>query len=132
MGDAEGTRSRFGDALKCVWASVWTARACAERALYSMDEANVAVAVLVQPAADNFEANGVALTAHPKPSRAVLGVYLNAYGGTEARVTDGSSRAEEIFVHYGRAFGKVDVEVIAQTGKPVLETEQARAVGGAC
>lgn len=119
------------DALRKVWASVWSERARAERKMFGIDDAQVAVAVLVQPFVDKALANGVALTSNPRALRRVNGVLLNSSAGTKERVTDGGG-SEEIFVHFERTLGEMDVQVNACKGAAVLDAGAARGVAAAC
>ncbi|HVR75042.1 MAG TPA: FG-GAP-like repeat-containing protein [Planctomycetota bacterium] len=52
-------------ALKRVWASLWNARACEERAYYGIDHSSAAMGVLVSIAYGTEKANGVAFTGNP-------------------------------------------------------------------
>ena len=89
--------SELGEALAKVWASVWSLRAVAERREYSMDEASVRAAVLVQPFVATAECNGVMLTNyspnHQKGS--FVGVFINAMAGTASRVTDAAEASKD-------------------------------------
>jgi pyruvate,water dikinase len=62
-------------ALKIVWASVWNFRAFEEREYVSIDHADVAMAVLVNPSFGDEDANGVAISAN---------VFDPAPGGEDA------------------------------------------------
>jgi hypothetical protein len=50
------------DAIKDVWASVWNPRAWEERAYWGITHTDVGMALLVNPAYDDEQANGVAIT----------------------------------------------------------------------
>ena len=61
----DATDAQVSDAIREVWASVWLHGAFDERDWYRVDQARVAMAVLVQPFVDGASANGVAITANP-------------------------------------------------------------------
>ncbi|MFZ5892582.1 MAG: PEP/pyruvate-binding domain-containing protein [Myxococcota bacterium] len=85
--EAENTARDMDDAIRAVWASLWNARAFSEREYYSVDQSQVAMAVLIHPGFPSERANGVAV------SRSVIDpnlqdiVYVNAQVG-EALVTN--------------------------------------------
>ena len=95
-------------------ASVWSARAVAERLEYSMNEANVRVGVLVQPFVATGISNGVALTDYRPDRGRFMGVYLNAMTGGANRVTDaaeaeaGDVATEQVVVIMSRLPGVLE------------------------
>ena len=131
-------QSELGEGLAKVWASVWSPRAVAERREYSMDEASVRAAVLVQPFVGKAECNGVLLTDyspnHKKGS--FVGVFLNAMAGAASRVTDAAEASaeggsEQTLVWMVRA-GLTDACPLARTcPEAVLDPDAVRAVASA-
>ncbi len=75
------------DGLRTVWASLWNPRAYDERRFAGIDAANIGMGVLVHPAYQSEEANGVVLTRDVTDlSRGDI-YYINAQAG-EASVTN--------------------------------------------
>lgn len=71
------------DALRTVWASVWTRRAWDERDYYGLDHDAVGMAVLVQPFVSDPVAMGVAITENPfSTQRSGILVNLAPPGGS--------------------------------------------------
>lgn len=89
------------DAIRGVWASLWNARAYEERAYYRVDQASVAMAVLVHEAFQNEKANGVAISRNVlDPTRSSY--YTNVQFG-EASVTNPAPgvTADELLYRWG-------------------------------
>jgi len=63
--DGKDDEKPLADALRAVWASLWSAGAWEERAWYGMDQGAVAMAVLVNDQAEDEQANLVAFTGNP-------------------------------------------------------------------
>lgn len=59
------TEAQVADALRQVWASVWLQRGYEERDWFRIDQARVAMAILIQPFVDDVVGNGVAITRNP-------------------------------------------------------------------
>lgn len=59
------TEAQVADALRQVWASVWLQRGYEERDWFRIDQAQVAMAILIQPFVDDVVGNGVAITRNP-------------------------------------------------------------------
>jgi hypothetical protein len=98
--DKQGT---LEDGIREVWASLWNPRAYDERRFAGIDETNIAMGVLVHPAYQSEEANGVAV------SRNVLDLtrgdvyYFNVQAG-EASVTNPAPgvTTEQLTYNWGR------------------------------
>ncbi len=63
--DPDKKRRPLADALRTVWASVWSFGAFEEREYYQVDHADVAMGVLVSTQYEDERANGVAFTGNP-------------------------------------------------------------------
>ncbi len=74
---ASASDEELANAIREVWASVWTQSAFEERRWYRVDHARVAMAVLVQPFLGDAIANGVAISTNPF-FRGRPGYFINA------------------------------------------------------
>lgn len=120
------------NAIRLVWASLWSKNAVMEREYFHMHSktSTVAMAILVQPYLDqsNIIANGVCLTRNPiVPDK--IGCYVCSYPGTEVRATDYKVgyMPEQLIVHQSLYKGAVDFELyqMCSTGEPVLSEPDA-------
>lgn len=97
-GQVEGGRP-LEDAVRKVWASLWTDAAVAEREFYRIDHRAVAMALLVHPAFVEEAANGVALTANVfNPRRP--GFYINVQVGEASVTNPGPGEVPDQFILY--------------------------------
>ena len=94
-----GDRDALANALREVWASVWSDRAFAERDWYRIDHAAVAMAVIVQPLATPIDAIGVAVTHNPF-NDGLPGMFINVQSA-DGSVTGatGDELPEQFLVH---------------------------------
>ncbi len=89
----------LADALRRVWASVWLQRAYEEREWFRIEQAAVAMAVLVQPFVANVVANGVAITVNPY-DEARPGVFINTQvTGSTVTGAQGNELPEQFLVY---------------------------------
>jgi len=88
-------RKALGDALKQVWASVWTLRAVDEREAFGIDHRQVFGAVLVQVGVDATAA-GVLVTKNLWDPHDDHGFTINAKFGLGMRVVEGQKVPEQI------------------------------------
>ncbi|MEZ4404494.1 MAG: PEP/pyruvate-binding domain-containing protein [Kofleriaceae bacterium] len=82
-------------AIKDVWASVWTLRGYEERQLFGIDHTQVYGAVLVQVGVDATAA-GVLVTAHPTDPTQLTTYTINAKSGLGLRVVEGKKVPESL------------------------------------
>ena len=117
----------IGEAIRQVWASVWSLRGFEERDWYRIQHVNVAMAILVQPFVDNVIANGVAITQNPFNEQRP-GVFINvqARGGS---VTDPGDEVPEQHLVYTYN-EELEPEVLSRStltdGRRILEAEDVR------
>lgn len=74
---ASASDDELADAIREVWASIWSESAFEERRWHRVDHARVAMAVLIQPFLGDAIANGVAITTNPF-FRGRPGYFINA------------------------------------------------------
>lgn len=86
-GTADDPQRSVDDALRTVWASLWSARAWEERDFFRVDQRAVAMGVLCHPAFLSERANGVAMSLDPNLPDADTRNYINVQLG-EASVTN--------------------------------------------
>jgi hypothetical protein len=89
------------DAVRRVWASVWSFRAFEERSYRSIDHNAVGMALLVHRSFPDEEANGVALTNNPFDKTGVdPAFYVNVQRGEFSVVQPEPNTTTEEFLHY--------------------------------
>jgi hypothetical protein len=105
----------LGDALKVVWASVWTLRAVDEREAFGIDHKQVYFGVLVQIGV-NATAAGVLVTRNLWDPSDENGFTINAKWGLGMRVVEGQKVPEQI------VFDPTNdgTKIISRTDDPVM------------
>jgi Pyruvate phosphate dikinase, AMP/ATP-binding domain/Lamin Tail Domain len=100
IGDPE---RRIDDGMRTVWASMWSARAFAERELYGVDHRKVAMGVLVHEGFLSEEANGVGVSRNLLDPGDESSYTVNVQLG-EASVTNPAPgvTSEQFLYHWGR------------------------------
>jgi Pyruvate phosphate dikinase, AMP/ATP-binding domain len=88
-------KHNLGEAVKTVWASVWTLRAVEEREAFGIDHHQVYAGVLVQIGV-NATAAGVLVTSNLFDPTDVNGFTINAKFGLGMKVVDGVKVPEQI------------------------------------
>jgi pyruvate, water dikinase len=90
------------DAVRTVWGSVWRYRAFEEREYRGISHAEVGMALLVNRAFPDEEANGVAVTANPfDPEGVEPGFYVNVQkGGDSVVLPDAGVTSDQFIVNY--------------------------------
>lgn len=116
---------RIDEAIKKVWASLWTFRGYEERALFGVDQSAAAMAVLMNFGTPDEEVNGVAIT------RNVIaplshGFYINAQIGELSVVLPETGDLPEQLIY--KLFTVPDIVVLGRStateGAPVLEVRE--------
>lgn len=125
-------REPIADALRAVWASVWSDRAFAEREWYRIRHADVAMAVLVQPLATPIDAIGVAVTHNPF-NEGLPGMFINVQAA-DGSVTGavGDELPEQFIVH--TYSGESEVELVnraAGRDEPLMDTDEVAELAAA-
>ncbi|CAN5843436.1 hypothetical protein BH11MYX2_BH11MYX2_30220 [soil metagenome] len=108
-------RTALGEALKTVWASVWTLRAVDERAAFGIDHTKVFGACLVQIGV-NASAAGVLVTKNLWDVGDDRSFTVNAKFGLGMRVVEGQKVPEQIIYDPGNDGTKI----ISRTDDPVM------------
>jgi hypothetical protein len=115
------------NAIRRVWASVWSLRGFEERDWYRIDHRRVAMAILVQPFVSGIAANGVAITQNPfTENRPAVFINVQAANGS---VTDaGNDVPEQHLVYTYNA--EPEPEVLSRSsltgGRPILSAADVR------
>jgi phosphoenolpyruvate synthase/pyruvate phosphate dikinase len=126
---AHPTDEQIADALRRVWASVWTFQGFEERSYFGIVPAEVGMAVLVQESIDDIAGIGVAITANPYDRR-LPGVLINVQD-PEGSVTSPAPGEvpEQLLVH---TTPELSVERIASSsrtgGRRVMREQEALAL----
>jgi hypothetical protein len=135
-GDPNDPESPVADAVRTVWASVWSFRAFEERSYRGIDHQAVAMALLVHRAFPEEEANGVALTNNPFDTQGVdPAFYVNVQTGGVSVVQPEQGIFSEEFLYYFDSENQ-PVSYLAQSnligpGERVLELGQVQELGRA-
>jgi len=115
----------IADAIREVWASVWTRRAWDEREYYRVDHDAVAMAILVQPFVENVVAMGVAITENPF-SRTRSGILVNlAPPGGSVTAATGEELPEQVLL-YRHSRPEILSRSTRNEGRPILAPEAMR------
>jgi hypothetical protein len=122
------------DDVREVWSSVWYFRAFEERSYRSIDHLAVAMALLVHPAFETEEANGVALTANPFDTSGLEpGFYINVQKGEASVVQPDPGVTTDQFVYHFDQPGQPIVFIarsnLVPEGATVLTTAQTHELG---
>jgi hypothetical protein len=100
-GEIADPTSPVFDAVRRVWASVWSFRAFEERSYRSIDHTAVGMALLVHRSFPQEEANGVALTNNPFDKTGIdPAFYVNVQVGELSVVQPVPGTSTEEFLHY--------------------------------
>ncbi len=93
--EANAPDAALADAIRAVWASTWNLQAHQERSFFRIDEARVAMAILVQESLDDDAVDGVAITGNPfNEGRPAYFINAQVAGDEGGAVT--SARADQV------------------------------------
>jgi rifampicin phosphotransferase len=111
---AHATDEQIADALRKVWASVWSFQGFEERSYFGIAAREVGMAVLVQESVDDIAGIGVAITANPY-DRKHPGVLINVQdpGGSVTSPAAGEV-PEQVLVH---TWPELSVERISSSSR---------------
>ncbi len=113
-------RASLEQAIKCVWASVWSDKACKERARYGIDHNTVYGAILLQKSV-NADSAGVLVTKDIFDPTETMEVYtINAHRGLGISVVEGALIPEQIIYNYDNKGIKVLSRTTSST-KSILD-----------
>jgi len=122
------------DAVRTVWASVWTFRAFEERSYRSIDHRQVGMALLVHRSFPTEEANGVALTNNPFDREGLEpAFYVNVQLREFSVVQPPRGTVTESFLHYydaqNRPVSYLSESNLVAPGERVLSPAQVDELG---
>ena len=133
-GDPEDDSDPVDEAMKEVWASVWSTRAFEERAFFSIDHTHIGMALLCHRSFPDEEANGVAITANIYDTAGLEpAFYINVQVG-EASVVfpeDGVTTDQVIYYYYspGQPAVYIQHSSLVSEGETVLSARQLYDLG---
>lgn len=135
-GDPEDASDPVDEAIKEVWASVWSTRAFEERAYFSIDHTQIGMAILCHRSFPDEEANGVAITANIYDTAGIEpAFYINVQVGEESVVfpEDGVTTDQIIYYHYapGQPAVYIQHSSLVPEGETVLSARQLYELGTA-
>jgi len=114
----EGSK-KIADAIRVVWASAWNHQAFVEREFYRVVHEGVRMGVLIHPAFENEEANGVAVTINEFASNRPA-FFINSQIG-EVSVTNPTGQAIPEQILYYTWYEEPEYEVITRSSLVALE-----------
>ena len=133
-GDPSDPKDPVLDAVRTVWASVWSFRAFEERSFRGIDHQSVGMALLVHNSFPDEEANGVAITANPFDTAGLEpGFYVNVQVGDESVVQPDPGVTTDQFIYQFELPGQPIIFIahssLVRSGRPVLTTTQTHTLG---
>jgi pyruvate,water dikinase len=133
-GEIADPTSPVFDAVRRVWASVWSFRAFEERTYRSIDHTAVGMALLVHRSFPEEEANGVALTNNPFDKTGIdPAFYVNVQVGELSVVQPIPGTSTEEFLHYfdlqNQPVSYLSNSNLVATGERVLIPSQVQELG---
>ncbi len=124
------TEAQVADALREVWASVWLQRGYEERDWFRIDQARVAMAILIQPFVDDVVGNGVAITRNPfDQARPAVFVNVQTRGGSVTGAGD-DELPEQVLIYTWSE--DLEFEVVSRSSRAegaILTEADLRALG---
>ena len=135
-GDPNDPEYPVFDAVRKVWASVYSDRAFDERSYYGIDHRNIGMALLVHRSFPDEDANGVAITANVFDRSGVEpSFYVNVQEGEESVVQPETGTTTDQFLYYYQQTGSPIVFLahsnLVDDGQTVLTAEETHELGTA-
>lgn len=135
-GEIADPESPVLDAVRKVWASVYTDRAYGERTYYGIDHRNIGMALLCHRSFPDEDSNGVAITANIfDPAGLQPGFYVNVQDKGESVVLPAPGVTTDQFIYYYTQSGQPIVYLFHSNqipdGETVLTTAEAFELGQA-
>jgi pyruvate,water dikinase len=135
-GDPSDPDYPVDEAIKEVWASIWSFRAYEERQYYSIDHTQVGMALLVHRSFPDEEANGVAITANIYDTTGIEpGFYVNVQEGESSVVFPEDGVTTDQFIYYfdlpGQPVVYLEHSNLVNEGETVLTNSEIYALGTA-
>jgi hypothetical protein len=133
-GEVDDPESPILDAVRRVWASVWSFRAFEERSYRSIDHNAVGMALLVHRSFPDEEANGVALTNNPFDRSSIdPAFYVNVQKGEFSVVQPEPGTSSEEFLYYfdlqNQPVSYLSNSNLVPSGERVLTQSQVQELG---
>jgi len=128
---ANPTDAQIAEALRKVWASVWSFQGFEERSYFGIAPEDVGMAVLVQESIDDIAAIGVAITGNPY-DKMHPGLLINVQdpGGSVTSPTPGEV-PEQVLVHSLPELAIQRLSSSSRTGgREILQNKEHLALGG--
>lgn len=135
-GDPQDPGRPVDEAIREVWASLWSSRAFEERAYYGIDHLNIGMALLCHRGFPDEKANGVAITGNIYDlSGLEPAFYINVQHGEESVVFPEPGVTTDQIIYYFDRPNQPAVYIqhsnLIPSGQTVLTSEQLHALGGA-
>ncbi len=113
------------DAIRRVWASVWTLRGFEERDWFRIDHTAVAMAVLVQPFVAGAVANGVAITRNPfNEGRPAVFINVQTMSGSVTGAGDDVPEQHIVYTYTEQLEDEILGRSSLTNGAAVMPTEE--------
>ncbi len=130
------TSDPVDQAVKNVWASLWSYRAYEEREYYSISHIDIGMALLVHHSFPDEEANGVAITANIYDTTGMEpAFYVNVQLGEESVVQPEAGVTSDVFLYYydmpGQPIVFLGNSSLVDEGETVLSAAQTYELGTA-
>ena len=135
-GEWDDAGEDIADAIGKVWASVWNPRAWEEREYWGIRHTDVGMAMLVNPAYDDEQANGVAITANIFDASGLEpAFYINVQAGEESVVLPEDGDTTDQILYYYDAPGQPAVYIrhsnLVPEGQTVMSNAELYELGTA-
>lgn len=133
-GDPNDPDKPVDEAMRKVWASVYSDRAWEERSFYGIEHRNIGMALLVHRSFPDEDCNGVAITANLfDPAGLEPGFYVNVQVGEESVVAPDPGVTTDQFIYYYTQPGQPIVYLfhssLVPEGETVLTNAEVQTLG---